>query len=191
MDTFNRVQWAVLAALLTALGVLGSLASLGALPGTDTESPLLWSALLRRWREHGDVAPWSLAGVGLGLAGLGLLLIRAQLRHQGAAPLADLTLDQDPGRPGVTRVSAAALDRALERDLTTLPEITRASVQLIGDPGHLGVRVRIHVRPDTDLDRLGTDLDTRLGRFTATSGLEPEDVTVAIAIEPKAVARVH
>lgn len=191
MDTVNRVQWTALAALLTALGVIGSLASLGELPGTDPESPLLWSALLRRWREHSGVAPWGLAGAGLVLAGLGLLLIRAQLRRQGGRPLADLTLDQDSGNPGVTRVSATALGRALEHDLTALLEITRASVHLIGDPGHLAVRVRIHARPDTDLDRLGTALDARLERFTATSGLEPEDVTVAIAIEPKAVPRVH
>lgn len=191
MDRFNRLHWVVCAALLTALGVLGSVASLGKLPGTDTESPLLWSALLRRWREHSAAASWSLAGAGLVLAGLGLLLIRAQLRRRGGRSLSDLTLDQNPVRPGVTQVSATALARALERDLSARPDITRASVHLLGDPAHLGVRVRIHVRPDTDLDRLGTELGTRLERFTATSGLQPDDLAVAIAIETKAVARVR
>lgn len=190
MDTANRALWSVLALLLTTLGVLGSLASLGRLPGTDTESPLLWSALLRSWREHGNAPPWALAGVGLVLAALGALLMGTQLRRRGGTSMSDLTLDQGGGS-GATTVAAGAMSSGLERDLATLPDVQRASVRLIGEPEHLRVRVRVQVRPRTDLEALGQALDTRLERFTRTSGLEPDDVAVTVAVEAKAATRVQ
>lgn len=155
MDRFNRILWVILAFALSTLGVLGAVASLGGMAGTDTDSPLLWSALLRRWRENADAAGWALAAAGILLAVLGALLIRAQLRRRGGPGL-HLTLDRDRAEPdqrrGTTTVAAAALTGALQRDLAALPDVTRARVRLTGEPTDLHVLAGVHVRSDTELE---------------------------------------
>ena len=190
MDSVNRALWIVLAVLLTAAGILGSVASLGGLPGAEPQTPLLSDALLRRWREYGDVAPWSLAALGVVLALLGAALVRSQLRRRGGPGLSDLTLDRGID-PGTTTVAAGALSGGLERDLATLPHVQRAGVRLIGEPERLRVQVRLQVRPWTDLETLGHAVDARLERFARTSGLQPDDVDVTVAVEANAAARVH
>lgn len=195
MDRFNRLLWAILATVFGVAGVLGAVASLGGMAGTDTDSPLLWSALLRRWRENADAAGWTMAAAGVLLAVLGALLIRAQLRRRGGPGLGDLTLEPDRGDParcrGTTTVAAGALSGALQRDLAGISDVTRARVRLIGQPRDLHIRAGVHVRSEAELEDLGQAVQTCLNRFSLTSGLKPDSVAVTIALEETRPTRVR
>ncbi len=56
------------------------------------------------------------------------------------------------------RGSSPRMTGTRERDLATLPQMSRATVALIGEPDHFRVRLRVQVRPWTDLEALGHSL---------------------------------
>src|SRR6516164_1263115 len=90
MSAGNRVLWIAIGAVLTAAGLLGALASRGVFGAVFAHRTVLGPAVDRRWHAwHG----WSFVvviAVGVVLAVLGFLLLRAQLRGRGGAPMADL-----------------------------------------------------------------------------------------------------
>ena len=92
MNTANRVLWAIIGLLLLALGVLGALASLDRLSGVDANSAVLPARLDQTWRDLGAWAPLLSIAVGLLLAILGGLLLRAQLRRRGRGNRRDVGL---------------------------------------------------------------------------------------------------
>ena len=202
IDTSNRVLWIAIGAVLTAAGVFGVLASRGVL--VSARRTVLGPEVSRRWH---DWSGWWFAAVivgGLLLAVLGFLLLRAQLRGRGGAPMADLVLfnhpprwapadfnDREPFIPGRIRISSGALEQALTRDLRGHAEVRRAAVRLVGDRLQPEVLVRLSVTADADVVRLRSHVDSALDRFAATSGVRPavHDVVVTMAVQPP--ARVH
>ena len=92
MNTGNRVLWIAIGLVLTAIGVLGTLASLNRLPFLAADRLLLGADAARNWHRWGGWAPLLTIIGGLLLALLGFLLLRAQIRGRGGAPMADLVL---------------------------------------------------------------------------------------------------
>lgn len=208
MNTGNRVLWLTIGAVLTAAGVFGVLLSEDWLFSGTSRRTVLGPEVARHWHEwHGYAVAVFIAG-GLLLALLGFLLLRAQLRGRGGAPMADVVLfnhaprsappdwDADaalrePFVPGRIRISHGALEEALTRDLRDHPEVRRAAVRLVGDRRHPEALVRLSVTADADVGRLRSHVDSALDRFAATSGVRPavRDVVLTMASQPP--ARVH
>ncbi|GAA1742351.1 hypothetical protein [Luedemannella helvata] len=105
MNAGNRALWIVVSLLLIGLGVLGVLAHYGRLPGTDPSLPLL-SPDVRDWWNSWDVwATVAAVAVGLILAVLGVMLMRAQLRRRGRADMPDLKMPAERGALATTAPS--------------------------------------------------------------------------------------
>lgn len=183
MNTANRALWLVVGLILLAVGVLGTLASLGRL-GVDRDMPVLAPAAISRWRDWGGSAPAVTIAAGLVVALLGLLLLQAQLRRHGGPDLPDLLVapEAPAPEPGRTVVAATALDQALSRDLQAHRRVRRAAVHLIGKPQRPELRVRLAVTPDADLAELRTHLDHALLRLASTSGLRPDRGEVVVSM---------
>jgi hypothetical protein len=96
MNAGNRVLWIAIGVVLTGAGVVGLLASLGRLRRVDNGTFLLGPVAAQRWHSWGGAAPALAIAAGLLVAVLGFLLLRAQLRGPGGAPMPDLVL---PGEP--------------------------------------------------------------------------------------------
>ncbi|HZM78427.1 MAG TPA: hypothetical protein VFC19_22095 [Candidatus Limnocylindrales bacterium] len=177
MKTGNRVLWTAIGLILTAAGVAGLLINLDRLPGTDRGQPVIWPELVeqgRSWR------PWLLAGVivlGLLLALLGALLLRAQLRRRGGASMSDLRFDS-ADEHGQTVVGTRVMVKGLAHDLENQVGVSRAAVHLGGDTGRPNLRLWLTVEPGTHLDRVQYQVLEVLRRFTTTTSLTPGDVTV-------------
>jgi hypothetical protein len=198
VNTGNRALWITLGVVLTAAGVFGVLANQGVLISRDRT--LLGPAAVRHWH---DWHPWAVTVVivaGVVLVMLGFLLLRAQLRGRGGAPMDDLvTRDRptDPATespqwtaPGRVRVTSGALHHALARDLQAHGQIRRASVRLVGDREHPQALVRLSVTPDADLTGLRSHVDSVLDRFATTSGVRPTVRDVVVNMADAAPARV-
>lgn len=140
---------------------------------------------------------------GLIITVLGFLLLRAQLRGRGGAPMSDLVTrsqrpvpeerqDQIPGEaavtPGRTLVSSDALQQSLVRDLRGNRNIRGAAVRLVGGREHPQALVRLSVTADADVTALRSHVDSALDRFAITSGVRPRvrDVVVTMAVQPPA-----
>jgi hypothetical protein len=201
----NRVLWIAIGMVLTAAGVVGVLAFLGQLSWLGRDRTLLGPAAAQRWH---DWHPWAVAVVivaGLLVALLGFLLLRAQLRGRGGAPMPDLVsrsqrpvpapeeefLSDTVVTPGRTRVSSGALQQSLVADLRSDPQVRRVAVRLVGAGEQPEALVRLSVTADADVTGLRSHVDSALDRFAATSGIRPRvrDVVVAMADQPP--ARVH
>ncbi|MFY1692148.1 DUF6286 domain-containing protein [Plantactinospora sp. WMMB782] len=194
-DGAIRVLWTVLGIVLTAIGVVGLIASLGALAGVDNGAPLLWSGLLRTWR---GLDPWGLVilgVVGLFLAWLGSNLLGRVLQLRRHPAQGDLDLRAFAGQatadgttsPGTTRVQGSRLARGLERDLTRDPQVRRASVTLVGTAPQPDLRIQLRLNPRAGLAAVRDHVSAAVDRFRTTSGLAPRrlDVTARIdAAEP-------
>jgi hypothetical protein len=206
VNTGNRVLWTAIGAVLTAAGVLGVLLNRGTL--LDRDRTLLGPEAVRRWHSWGG---WAVAVVivgGLLVAVLGFLLLRAQLRGRGGAPMADLVMprrhpapapeerDDDvlsayPETFGRTRVSTSALRHSLTRDLQTNREVRGATVKLFGGHDHPEALVRLKVSADADVTRLRSHVDSALDRFAATSGVRPTVHDVVVKMADQAPPRVQ
>jgi hypothetical protein len=201
----NRVLWVAIGAVLTGAGVIGVLASLGQLSWLGRQRTLLGPETARRWH---DWHPWAVAVVivaGLVVAVLGFLLLRAQLRGRGGAPMPDLVsrghrpvpapeeefLGEMVPTPGRTRVSTGALQQSLIRDLQTNREVRRAAVRLVGGREHPEAVVRMSVTADADVTGLRSHVDRSLDRFEATSGIRPQVRDVVVAMANQTPARVQ
>lgn len=182
MDRSNRVLWTIIGLVLLAAGLLTAAASLGWLPGAQTGSPLVWGDVIELWQ---DWEPWVWVAVivlGLILAWLGWLLIRAQLRVDDGPAMRDLEIDAPDGR-GHTVVGRSTLSSATKRDLERIPGVHGAAVRLLGERDEPEVRARLEVRQDASLSAVAADVHEVLGRFTTTSGLGAEDVDVTVQFD--------
>ena len=90
MNTGNRVLWSIIGALLLAAGVVGVLASQGTFSNVDRNQPLLTTGMIDWWNARSALAAGLTIAAGLLTAVLGFLLLRAQLRGRGGAPMRDL-----------------------------------------------------------------------------------------------------
>ena len=177
MNTGNRVLWTAIGLVLTAAGVAGLLINLGRMPGTDRDRPVIWPELAdqaRSWR------PWVLAAVivlGLLLALLGALLLRAQLRRRGGVGMPDLRMGS-PDEHGQTIVGTRVMAKGLAHDLENQAGVSRAAAHLGGDAGRPSLRLWLTVEPGTPLDRVQQRVLDALRRFTTTTSLTPSDITV-------------
>jgi len=211
------VLWIGIGALLTVVGVLGALASLNRLPFLASDRLLLGADAARNWHRWGGWAPVLTVAGGLLIALLGFLLLRAQVRGRGGAPMADLVLPApeptgltvgapadtvelaaaDGGQSfvesvhGRTQVASKALHHALTRDLQSDHHVRRAAVRLVGDRARPEVLVRLAVSPDTDVSRLRSHVDGALDRFAVTAGVRPHLHDVVVSMADQSTARVH
>lgn len=189
MDRSNRVLWTIVGVVLLGAGLLTAAASLGWLPGAQTESPLLWGDVIEQWQ---DWEPWVWVAVvvlGLILAWLGWRLIRAQLRFDDGSAMRDLEIDATYGR-GHTVVGRSTLTSATEKDLERIAGVHGAAVRLLGERDKPEVRARLDVRQDASLSAVAADVHEALGRFTTTSGLGPEAVDVTVRFDGGPPSRV-
>lgn len=175
----HRVLWTVVALLLVALGGVALALNLGRLPGGDPGAVLLGAELRRSWRL---AAPWgalAAAVAGLLAAVSGLWLLLRELRG----------IDEDrrtlvhPGRRGRTRLAAAALIRALERDLTGDPRIRRARVVLTGDPHRPDLWLRVEIVAGTRTAGLREHVSTSIRRYVDTAGCRPAHLDVTALVD--------
>lgn len=189
MDAGNRVLWTIIGVVLLAAGALGVVAWAGWLPGTETDSPLLWSALIEQWQ---DWEPWvwvAVAAVGVIVALLGLWLIGGQLQRSGGPAMTDLEIDAPDGR-GRTVLGRSTLTHATQQDLEHIPGVQNAAIRLLSNHGGPEVRARLEVGSDASLSAVATDFRESLSRFTATSGLGPEAVDVTVRVGASTARRV-
>jgi hypothetical protein len=195
----NRVLWAVIGLVLLGGGVLGLLA--GGLTSfvQDRQRTILSAEMVSTWNRHETLATILTIVGGLLLALLGGLLLRAQLRRRGPAPIDDRYVQLPPqpcsGKPtptnvGSTEVASEALNRALKLDIERDRQVRRAGVQLAGPIAQPRLRLRLAVTPDADIARLAHHLDETMQRFTATSGIRPELSDVVVRI-PERTPRVN
>jgi hypothetical protein len=196
MNAGNRILWIAFGVLLSAIGVVGTLASLGRLPGVDSGRLLIAPADADRWRGWDGWAFGVTIAAGLIVALLGFLLLRAQLRGRGGADLPDLVREPHPSSvdsstvTGRTHVASSALSHALTRDLQADRQVRRAAVRLVGAHQRPELLVRLAVTADADLGRLHDHVDAALSRFAATSGLRPHLREVSVRIADEQPARV-
>lgn len=186
-DSVNRVLWTLLGLLLAAGGVLGAVASRGALAGTDPDSPLLWSWSLASWRDAGTAAPLGTAGVGLVVAVLGFVLLRAQLPARRPTP--PTLRVGNPDDRGTTEIRGGALPGALADDLRRLVAVRGAQVTLSGPTEATRVRVRLDVLPEITVARLAAAVQQCLDRFATTTGLRVGEVEVTLRLQEPAPGR--
>jgi len=189
MDTLNRALWIIIGALLLVAGGLIVAASAGWLPGANTDSPLLWNALIEQWR---DWEPWVWVGVALVgaiVAWLGWRLIRAQLRRDDRPRMRDLAIDAPDGR-GRAVVGRSALAQATQQELEHIRGVRGAAVRLLGEHADPEVRARLDLMADASLPAVAADVREVMGRFATTSGLRAETVDVTIRVDGGAAARV-
>jgi hypothetical protein len=128
----------------------------------------------RSWRT------WLLAGVivlGLLLALLGALLLRAQLRRRGGVSMPDLRIDA-ADEHGQTVVGTRVIVRGIAHDLENQAGVSRAAAHLGGDTERPHLRLWLTLEPGTPLDSLQQRVLEALRRFTTTTSLTPKDVTV-------------
>lgn len=184
-DVLNRALWTGLGLLLTALGVLGALASRGHLGGTDPNSPVLWSSAITRWRDAGTAAPLVTAGVGLVVVLLGMLLARAQLpSRRPTLPTLHVAGSADRG---ATEIRGGALPGALADDLRRIEAVRSAHVTLAGPTHATRVGVRLDILPNTTVNRLAVQVQHCLERFATTTGARVCDVEVTLRLQEPAV----
>jgi hypothetical protein len=214
VNAANRLLGVAVGLVLLALGVLGILAGSGLLPGVDPDGPVLSDEFRTRWHEWGG---WAVAGTiaaGVLVALLGLWLMLAERRRPGGRTLADLVWRTAPDTEAATgtgqvdtdatgtgqvgteatghvHVGAAALNRALTRDLQAIPAVDRARVHLTGRRDQSQLRLRLRLASDADLTELHRHVDAVLHRFAATTGLRPEVGDVDVQIADRAASRVR
>ncbi|MDT5025086.1 MAG: hypothetical protein QOE61_1512 [Micromonosporaceae bacterium] len=188
----NRVVWITIGVLLVAAGVAGVLANVGALPGVNRNGAVISTSMDARWRSWNGWATAAVIIVGLVVAVLGLLLLRAQFLRRGGAPMPDLiktTTDASTHEAGRTRVTTSTLNQALTRDLLGNRSVRRAAVRLTGEKPDL--RVQLAVTPDADIGELRDHVDHAVRRFSTTSGLHPDVAEVVVRMSGGQRERVH
>jgi hypothetical protein len=184
MNTANRILWAIVGLLLLALGVSGTLASLGRLPSVPADWVLLPLGRNATWHRFGGWAPAATILAGLVVMLLGWLLLRAELRRRTGRAMHELVLPSAavPGG-GATVVGSGTLEKALSRDLARTRPLTGATAYLTGDPTRPMLTLRLAAAPDANLGQVKDIVDGALHRFAATSGVSPRigEIDVRIA----------
>jgi hypothetical protein len=187
VDRRNRLRWALIALLLVAAGVAGSLISFDRLPQIGADTPLLPDAAVARWRQAEDWRLAALAALGLLLALYGWRILAAQLRRGGGrTAMGDLELaatNSNGGRPGGrTVVRSPALAHSIEDDLERVGGVQRALVGLFGSPHQPELRAELDVSGTADLRRVRERVTAALERLAATTTVPPRSATVTFRI---------
>ena len=183
VDRRNRLRWALIALLLLAVGVAGSLISFDRLPQVGADTPLLPDATVARWRQAEDWRLAALAALGLLLALYGWRILAAQVRRGGGrTAMGDLELAATNGngdRPGGrTVVRSPALAHSIEDDLERVGGVQRALVGLFGSPHQPELRAELDVSGTADLRRVRERVTAALERLAATTTVPPRSADV-------------
>ncbi|MFJ9696245.1 alkaline shock response membrane anchor protein AmaP [Kitasatospora sp. NPDC101183] len=153
----NRVLLGVVGAVLLGVGALvlaGGLnlyRHLGVAPPhrwplTSPDQPVLSDRSRLRWAARDWWWPTVISGLSVLVAGSAWWLL-AQLRRTG---LSSITVPT-PGAGGLKlRVSARALEEAMEAGTAVLPEVERAGVRLVRAPRHPRLRGAVRLTPGGD-----------------------------------------
>lgn len=196
VDRRNRLRWALIALLLLAAGVAGSLISFDRLPQVGADTPLLPDAAVARWRQAEDWRLAALAALGLLLALYGWRILAAQLRRGGGrTTMGDLELaatnsnDDRPG--GRTVVRSPALAHSIEDDLERVGGVQRALVGLFGSPHQPELRAELDVSGTADLRRVRERVTAALERLAATTTVPPRSATVTFRVVEGRTRRVR
>lgn len=189
----HRILWTVIALLLVACGATGLAASLDQVPGVDPDTPLLWSGLLRLWRTG---TPWAFAlsaSLGLVIAGLGLWLLRRELRPPGRSVPAELLLTDPPtnllpnAEPcqtfGLTQLRTDILTNALRRDLAAAPGVRGVRVVLTGTLAELEIWLHLRVAAAVPIAGIHQYVAAAIQRFSRTGGLYPHHLDVTVTVD--------
>ncbi len=187
VDRRNRLRWALIALLLVAAGVAGSLISFDRLPQVGAETRLLPDAAVARWRQAEDWRLAALAALALLLALYGWRILAAQLRRGGGrTTMGDLELaaaNSNGDRPGGrTVVRSPALAHSIEDDLERVGGVQRALVGLFGSPHQPELRAELDVSGTADLRRVRERVTAALERLAATTTVPPRSATVTFRI---------
>ena len=196
VDRRNRLRWALIALLLLAVGVAGSLISFDRLPQVGADTPLLPDATVARWRQAEDWRLAALAALGLLLALYGWRILAAQLRRGGGrTTMGDLELDatnSNGDRPGGrTVVRGPALAHSIEDDLERVGGVQHALVGLFGSPHQPELRAELDVSGTADLRRVRERVTAALERLAATTTVPPRSATVTFRVVEGRTRRVR
>jgi hypothetical protein len=187
VDRRNRVRWVLVALLLLAVGVAGSLISFDRLPQVGADTPLLPDTAVQRWRQAEDWRLAALATLGFLLAVYGWRMFAAQLRRGGGrTTMGDLQFDRPSSNGdrggGRTVVRAPALAHSIEDDLERVSGVQRALVGLFGSPHQPELRASLDVSGTADLRRVRERVAAALERLAATTTVSPRTATVTFRI---------
>jgi hypothetical protein len=172
----NRVFWSLVAVLLIAAGVIGTLVSLGHLPGTDRHVTLMTDAMSARWHTWRYWAPIVVIAAALVVAIAGAMLIRGEIRRGRGRPVGEVVFADDApdiAVNGRTRVDGTTLRDALERDLQNDPRVTHATVRMTGHPDQPQLHLRLAVKAGAELPEVHSHVDAAIARFRTTTKLDP------------------
>ncbi|MFD8701778.1 alkaline shock response membrane anchor protein AmaP [Kitasatospora sp. NPDC059648] len=153
----NRVLLGLLGAVLLGVGVLVLAGGLdlyrrlgvdppGWWPLTSPDQPVVSTRSRERWVGTSWWWPTVIGGLSVLVLGAGWWLV-AQLRRTGLPGIEVLT----PGAGGLRlKVSARALEEALEQGTAVLPEVERAGVRLVRAAGRPRLRGAVRLTPGGD-----------------------------------------
>jgi hypothetical protein len=187
VDRRNRVRWVLIALLLLAVGVAGSLISFDRLPQVGADTPLLPDTAVQRWRQAEDWRLAALAALGFLLAVYGWRIFAAQLRRGGGrTTMGDLQFDRPSSNGdragGRTVVRAPALAHSIEDDLERVSGVQRALVGLFGSPHQPELRASLDVSGTADLRRVRERVAAALERLAATTTVSPRTATITFRV---------
>lgn len=167
------------AALSRALRVWDNTAGAGS--RARSTLPLLTPDVSSFVHRHGALIWPVAAAVGLLLALVGYLLLRAQLRTR-PAKTRQVDLTDDPA-DGVTRVPTGVVTQAFVDDLASVPGVEDAGAQLRGDPARPLVDITLDVEDDADVDRVLSDVERGpLASLRSAFDLVPAHTAVEVRI---------
>ncbi|MFI9365710.1 alkaline shock response membrane anchor protein AmaP [Kitasatospora sp. NPDC053057] len=153
----NRILLGLVGVVLLGVGVLVLAGGLdlyrrlgvdppGWWPLTSPHQPVVSARSRGRWVGSSWWWPTVIGGLSVLVVGMAWWLV-AQLRRTGLAAIDVPT----PGTGGLRlKVSARALEEALEHGTTVLPEVERAAVRLVRAPGHPRLRGAVRLTPGGD-----------------------------------------
>lgn len=167
----NRIMLILLALVLTAGGVAGGLAGLGAF-GREVKHQALVSEQVSDYvGRHGD---WLWPVIALAAAIIALLALRwllALLFSTDRAGDLPLTGDRTAGR---TTLSAAALTDAVAAEINSYPGVYSARARLIGDPFAPTLVVTAALEENADLSGLRRRMESQAVRHARQALDNPE-----------------
>lgn len=169
MAIFNRTLWALIGLLCLAAGVAGLLGANGYFGGSVAHYEVA-STVVRSAKQPAALLAVAIVLVGVIVAILGILLIRAQLNLGPPASFGDLHLPSEQGARGRTLLRSVALRRGLERDLAGIPGMRGVGVSLLGRPDSPWLQVRVEVESDRDLRTVEQAIARAVERFNVTLG---------------------
>lgn len=170
-DRTNRIMLILFALVLTAAGVAGALAGLGALGQTIQHDSLISDQVREYFGQHGDWIWPVIAIVAAIIALLALRWLLALLFSTDRAGDLPLTGDRSAGR---TTLSAAAVTGAVASEIHGYPGVHSARARLIGDPLTPTLVVTATLEESADLSGLRRRIEANAVRHARQALDDPE-----------------